>query len=146
MTMTEASCPQWHPWRTLREQFPHVELRFTELPDGIWGETDGRTVWLDQRLNQAQRRSVLTHELWHLRRGIRPACPDEERICDELAARELISIGALIDAFRWTQDPRSLASHLWVDHHTLAVRLGTLDPIEVAELEHETNGAWWQWH
>ncbi|BDD81424.1 hypothetical protein TPB0596_11870 [Tsukamurella pulmonis] len=143
MTTTEPT-PTWHPWRTLREQYPHVEVRWAQLPDGIDGFTDGRTIWLDERLSQVQRRCTLTHELWHLRRGIIPADDREERICDDLAARELIPLGRLIDGFRWTRDPGLLAKHLWVDMPTLRVRLDNLDPIEVAELEHETNGAWWQ--
>lgn len=146
MTTTTEPTPTWHPWRTLRDQFPDVEVRFTPLPHGIDGFTDGRTIWLDDRLNQVQRRCTLTHELWHLRRGILPADSAEERICDELSARELIRLQALIDGFRWTRDPATLAKHLWVDSPTLQTRLDTLDPIEVAELEHETNGAWWQWH
>lgn len=136
----------WHPWRTLREQYPHITVRFTELPGRLHGVTDGRTIWLDERLSQVQRRCALTHEMQHLQRGIIPASPAEERICDELAARQLIPLRALVDGFCWTRDPGTLATHLWVDRRTLQVRLDTLDPIEVAQLEHETNGAWWQWH
>lgn len=117
---------------------------FVRLPEGVDGYTDGKVIWLDEDLTQVRRRCTLTHELWHLRRGILPADAREERICDELAARELITLGQLIDGFRWTQDPVLLAKHLWVDRSTLRVRLDTLDPVEVAELEHETNGAWWQ--
>lgn len=143
MTTTEPT-PTWHPWRTLREQFPTVDVFFVRLPDGMDGYTDGKVIWLDEELNQVQRRCTLTHELWHLRRGILPADAREERICDELAARELIPLGRLIDGFRWTQDTDTLRKHLWVDPPTLQVRLNTLDPIEVAEIEYETNGAWWQ--
>lgn len=143
MTTTEPT-PTWHPWRTLREEFPNVDVEFVELPGRLHGLTDGHTIWLDSRLGQVQRRCALTHELWHLRRGIMPADAREERICDELAARDLITLGALVDGFRWTQDPVTLAKHLWVSRRVLQVRLDTLDPIEVSELEHETNGAWWQ--
>lgn len=144
MTTTEPT-PTWHPWRTLREEFPDVSLEWTKLPGGIGGFTDGDTIWLDPRLNQVGRRCTLTHEMWHLRRRILPADPVEERICDELAARQLIPLPRLIDGFRWTQCADTLTKHLWVDARTLRVRLDALDPIEVAELEYETNGAWWQW-
>lgn len=143
--MTETlTAARWHPWRELRDHHPDVELVLADLPDGVDGWTDGRTVWIDRRLSQTQRRCALAHELQHLRRGILPADPAEERICDELAARQLIALDDLIDGFRWTLDRDGLAAHLWVDDRTLEVRLNALDPIEVAELEHGTGGAWWQ--
>lgn len=145
MTTTELVA-RWNPWRALRDLYPDVEVQWHELPSGMRGRTNGHVIQLDRRLNQVQRRCALTHELWHLRRGILPADAREERICDELAARELIPLLDLVDGFRWTQAPRPLAAHLWVDLHTLQVRLDSLDPIEVATVEHETNGAWWQWH
>lgn len=144
MTIATEPTPTWHPWRTLREQYPHITVRYVELPGQIHGLTDGRIIWLDSRLSQAQRRCALTHEMQHLARGIIPANPAEERACDELAARQLIPLHALIDGFQWTQSPCALARHLWVDRPTLQIRLDTLDPTEVAQLEHETGGAWWQ--
>ena len=126
MTITEPT-PTWHPWRTLREQFPNVDVFFIRLPDGVDGYTNGKVILLDESLNQVQRRCTLTHELWHLRRGILPADAREERICDDLAARELITLDRLIDGFRWTREPILLAKHLWVDMPTLHVRLENLD-------------------
>ncbi|MGC5028193.1 ImmA/IrrE family metallo-endopeptidase [Tsukamurella sp. DT100] len=145
MTTTEPSLNRWHPWRVLRDEYPDVDVVFCRFNGRRRGETDGETIWLDERLSQAQRRCVLTHELWHIRRGILPADRAEERQCDVLAARELIPLGVLIDGFRWTLRPKELATHLWVDMHTLSVRLDTLDPIEVAQVEIQTDGAWWQW-
>ena len=143
--MTETPPPtRWNPWRELRDHHSEVELVLTDLPDGVDGWTDGRTVWIDRRLSQVQRRCALAHELQHLRRGVVTDSPTEERLCDVLAARELIPLHALIDGFQWTQNRDALASHLWVDDYTLDVRLDALDPIEVAELEHGTGGAWWQ--
>jgi hypothetical protein len=102
------------------------------------------TIWLCRTLTQAERRSVLTHELQHLQRGI--AAPGfqarEERIVDELAARRLVPIEDLTRALRATRDTDALAEELWVDRHTIQTRMSTLDPIETAELEHALADEW----
>jgi hypothetical protein len=145
MTMIDLAS-RWHPWRTLGVHWPHVPVVYCRLPDGQRGETDGATIWLDNRLSQTQRRCVLTHELWHLRRGtVAATSPAEEHLCDVLAARELITAEALAHGLRWTRTPADLARALWVDEHALRVRMTTLTAAERAELGAETVGAWWQW-
>lgn len=143
---TTGDTRRWHPWRALREEFDGVTLWWSSsLPTGIDGLTDGHSnIWLRHGLSQARRRCALTHELWHIRRGILPADGAEERICDELAARQLIPLPELISGFMWSLQSVDLAKHLWVDQRTLQVRLDTLDPGEVAELEEALEGAWWQ--
>lgn len=138
-------CGMWHPWRTAAERYPHITI-VTEhpLPRGVAGLIKDTTIWLCSTLTQAERRSVLTHELQHLERGI-PA-PEylarEERLVDELAARQLIPLPKLIEVLHWTRDPYEIADELWTDAHTVRVRLNTLDPIEVTELEHALEGDW----
>lgn len=66
----------------------------------------------------------------------------EERIVDELAARRLIDLPELIDGLRWTRDLEELADALWVDRPTLSTRMATLDPIEVADVEHALADEW----
>lgn len=106
----------------------------------------GRRIWLCKTLTQAERRCTLTHELVHRERGPVPVDPldatREERIVDEIAARRLITFDALTDGLRWSRQPRELAEHLWVDEPTLQTRMNTLDPIEVAELEHHLEDQW----
>lgn len=102
-------------------------------------------IWLCRTLTQAERRCTLTHELVHRERGLvvdPAAAAREEQIVDEIAARRLITLQALAEALRWTRHPRELAEQLWVDEPTLHTRMGTLDPLEVAELEHHTDGDW----
>lgn len=105
---------------------------------------DGATIWLCSTLTQAERRSALTHELQHAERGIAaaPYRAREEVIVDELAARKLIPLPGLIEVLRWTRDPYQIADELWTDAHTVRVRLNTLDPIEVTEIEHALDGDW----
>ncbi|OBB22129.1 hypothetical protein [Mycolicibacterium elephantis] len=137
----------WHPWRHLREHHADVDVTCRyRLPDRFMGLQRGRRIWLCATLTQAERRCTLTHELVHRERGPVPAEPvaaaREERIVDEIAARRLITLPALTDGLRWSRHPRELAEHLWVDEPTLQIRVATLDPLEVAELEHQLEGEW----
>ncbi|MBX9919123.1 MAG: hypothetical protein K2Y33_04720 [Mycolicibacterium frederiksbergense] len=112
----------------------------------MWGLTSFslRKVWICRRLRQVHRRCTLTHELIHLERG--PVAPHlqakEERIVDELAARRLIELHDLIEGLQWSRDPDELADALWVDVPTLNTRMTTLDPVEVAQLEHALEDQW----
>lgn len=118
----------------------------SRLPDQLMGMQRGSRIWLNHTLTQAERRCTLTHELVHRERGVTPfvglAAVREERVVDEIAARRLVTIPALVDGLRWTRDPGELADHLWVDEPTLQTRMNTLDPLEVAELENALDGEW----
>lgn len=61
---------------------------------------------------------------------------------DEIAARRVITMPALVDGLRWSRQPREIADHLWVDEPTLQTRIATLDPLEVAEVEHHLEDQW----
>jgi hypothetical protein len=137
----------WNPWRHIGDNYPHIPvIRDRELPGRIWGLTDGTRIWICRRLNQAQRRSTLAHELIHIERGLPPNDPRglarEERLVSELAARRLITLQDLTAALKWSREPAELADALWVDADTLKARMQSLDPIEVAQLEHELEGRW----
>jgi hypothetical protein len=137
----------WNPWRHVGDNYPHITVvRDKELPGRIWGLTDGTRIWICKRLNQAQRRSTLAHELLHIERGLPPNDPRglarEEKLVSALAARRLIALPDLIEALRWTREPAELADALWVDVDTIRSRMSSLDPIEVAQLENELDGMW----
>jgi hypothetical protein len=131
----------------LRDHYVDVDVSCRHrLPERVMGLQLGRRIWLARGLTQAERRCTLTHELVHLERGPVPTDPvaaaREERIVDEIAARRLIPVEALADGLRWTRHPLDLADHLWVDQPTLTARMATLDPLEVAELEHHLEDQW----
>lgn len=136
----------WHPWRHLGTHYPHVAVEHVELPGRLWGLTDGTRIWLCRLLDQAARRCTLTHEIVHLERGPVPADDRgrirEERAVSVEAARRLICLDALADALRWTRDPDQLADALWVDVPTIQTRMANLDPVEVAQLEHQLGDLW----
>ena len=93
-----------------------------------------------------KRRCTLAHEIIHLERGPVPTDARgqsrEEKAVDRIAARRLITITDLIEGMRWTRNRDELADHLWVDVPTLQARIDGLDPLEVAQLEHELEGEW----
>ncbi|MEA5454828.1 ImmA/IrrE family metallo-endopeptidase [Sinomonas sp. JGH33] len=123
------------PWGALRE-LTHVTLHFVVMPDGAAGRTDGvARIWLDKRLQQAERRCALTHELVHLEHGhTRCQGPRVERRVRAEAARRLIRFEHLEDAYRWTQHPAELADELWVTSGVVLDRLEALTDEERARL------------
>lgn len=127
------------PWREF-STFTDWALEWARLPTDLLGLTDfrTRTIMLDDRLLQAERRCTLAHELEHVRRG--PVSTDpvlaarEEAAIDRTVARKLISIGDLADALAWTSGLSEAAQELWVDEDTLSARLRHLRPTEVTHL------------
>lgn len=123
------------PWRALR-RLKHVTISFVRMPDGAPGRTDGiRTIWLDNRLQQDERRCALVHELVHLERGHvgcqAPAVEHQVRI---ETARRLIPINDLCQHAAWANSIYDLAQDLWVTPEVATDRLQSLTPLEMAQL------------
>jgi hypothetical protein len=127
----------YDPWLALAE-FHRARVVFGDLPPRRRGEVDFKTqvITLHRRLDPTAQRCTLAHELVHLERGpvVTWCVPREERAVAAIAARRLVSIEALADAMRWSQDERSLAEELAVDVRTVRVRLRYLDDTERALL------------
>lgn len=107
------------------------------MPAGVWGLTDWstKTVTLDKRLGQAQRRSAIAHETEHILRGPAVGYREREELAVEKAtARKLIDIKDLGEALAWSQNLYEVADDLWVDSETVEVRLKHLHPSERAYL------------
>ncbi|MBF6459845.1 hypothetical protein IU433_12435 [Nocardia puris] len=123
----------WHPWRHVREHYPHLGVNCHEpLPRDLRAAWTAAGIHLRPGLTQTQRRCALTHEIVHLERGAPPRHPVlalmEERTVEQLAARRLIPLRALTEALMWVDlaDRPALAEELWVDEPTLRTRLGGL--------------------
>jgi len=119
---------QWSPWRHLREKHPGVDVREAELPPSLLGCMDHYTniIWLDSRLLRGEQRATLAHEIGHLEldpciAGRWYTAPEWK--VDRWAARRLIHVEDLLRAFQWTSNLDEMAEELWVDRHTLRVRL-----------------------
>lgn len=131
------------PWGTLRH-LVHVRISWVRMPDDIPGRTNGvDTIWLDDRLQQVERRCALAHELVHLERRHR-GCqhPSSERaVCIE-TARRLIPIEQLCHHAAWARSHSELAEELWVTKEVLTDRLASLTASEITALsavEHQTH-------
>lgn len=130
------------PWGALR-RLTHIHISFVRMPDGVPGRTDGlRVIWLDNRLQQVERRCALAHELVHVELGHngcqRPCTEHKVRV---LTAQRLIPIDALCQHSAWARSLHELAEDLWVTPDVLTDRLESLTTDEAAQLalvEHQT--------
>jgi len=106
------------------------------MPDNVPGRTNGTDIiWLDNRLQQVERRCVLAHELVHVERrhiGCQP--PAVERSVRIETARRLIPIGELCRHVAWARSHAELADELWVTEMVLTDRLSSLTPDETTAL------------
>lgn len=122
---TVAGMP-FHPWRLLRS-LAHVTLVWHEGGAPGYTRHSTATISLREGMDQAKRRSVLTHELAHLERG---PCQRLNVGKDELAAAKLAAcqllpdVRRIADAYVWARgDLEAAADELWVDVPTLRIRL-----------------------
>lgn len=124
-----------HPWHLLRDRWPQVDVHYAPLPAGTWALSDGRSIWLDDGLSQAERRCTLMHEIVHLELG-QHTCQDEatERAVHAEVARRLISWERLRSGLLWARTVEELAEELWVDVETAQARLEHLHPSERIKL------------
>lgn len=124
-----------NPWADAAQR--EVVIHHIWLPDHIdalW-VPDVNTILLNDRLNQAERRSALAHELAHIDLEHDPAAAAEtawaqEVAADHVAARALIPIDNLVEAILWSQDESEVADVLWVDDATVRTRLAGLTEAE----------------
>ena len=130
---------EYHPWR--HAESLGVEVVFGDFDDCLgWWESESRTIFLRRGLSQRQRRSVLAHECEHASHDDKPLLDAvlharRERATDAVAARRLIPLELLTAALRWSGNERELADELWVDVHTVRVRLTSLRPAERRALD-----------
>ena len=99
----------------------------TRLPDGYGGMTDGRTIWLDDRLTTAERRSNLAHEILHCQAGHTGHQPPHvEMQIRKATAAWLIPLEDLRRAAQWTGSVDELAEELHVTRRVVIDRLEML--------------------
>lgn len=124
----------YHPWRALRA-LQHVTLTWTPMHRRLGASNGHDTIHLDPRQYQVERRCTLTHELVHLEMGHEAECaPAEESRVNAEAARRLVKIERLIDAWRWSMSLEEVADECWVTVDVLRDRLDNLTPDEAQRL------------
>jgi len=124
-----------HPWRRLRDVLPDWQVVLRSLPVGLLGatDTDRRTILLDSRMLQVQRRCTLDHELAHAEAGD-VGCQHRHRetAINQASARRLVPIDRLLEVIVWANGLAELADECWVDVETMRCRMQHLHPAERA--------------
>jgi hypothetical protein len=137
----------YDPWGDLSRR-AYLSVEFIDMPTGRRGIIAGDVIMIDRLQLQVERRSTVAHELVHDERRVYPTEPAlrvrEETLVERTAARRLIELPDLVDALRAcsTRCAETLADHLWVDRPMLEARMNSLDPVEIAELEHHLEDQW----
>ncbi len=125
-----------NPWRAFGDDFPDWRIERVRLPDGVMGETDvdTRTIYIDDRLNQAERRSTLAHEAEHAARHHRECSEWDDRDVEQAAAHILLPLDRLLHVLPWAVSVLEAADELWVDPDLLWCRLDHLHPHELSAI------------
>lgn len=145
---TVGHCPvigAYCPWQHLRQR-SDLTFGVTRLPAGDgWWLPDEKAIVLDDRLDQAGRRSTLAHELVHAEAEDTNCAgqgPDGARIArrregaaDRTAAQRLITLERLADALAWARRPEEAAAELHVTLPVLRRRLADLTAGEQQVIE-----------
>ena len=134
----------YHPWRTLRTDWAHVDVEHTDdLPAGRLADTNGvDEIRMRRRLLQVERRCALAHELVHLEHGDgHPCTPEVEAAVTLEAARRLISWEQLLGAVCWAHSEQELADELWVTVQMLRARTDALHADELMEIARAVHDA-----
>lgn len=121
------------PWAEVGRHHD-VVVFVRRLDEGVVGLTDGVSrIWLDSRLNQVERRCVLTHEWRHYLLGHSTCQPlaVELGVC-QWVARKLISMDDLRRVMPWSSSLDEMAEELAVTPQTLRDRLVGLSAAENA--------------
>lgn len=138
---------RYDPWWDLSQR-QYLRVEFVDMPTGRRGSIRGNVIMIDRHQLQVERRCTVAHELVHDERRVFPNEPvlrgREETLVERTAARRLIELADLIDALRICTSQRAddIADSLWVDRPMLEARMSSLDPVEVAELEHHLEDQW----
>jgi hypothetical protein len=128
---------EYEPWGHLLSLGQGVTLSVESTPGDkpAWWCPVSDHIMLRPDLNRIERRSHLAHELAHrdLGHGVHPHDADaertiarEERHADELAARRLVTLDALITALCWSDEASEIAEALGVTPHLLDVRVESM--------------------
>jgi hypothetical protein len=97
------------------------------MPDGVAAKTDGRDIWIDDRLNDVQARCAILHEEIHIERGHNKVQPEpvEMSVRFETAMR-LLPLDTLFAGCRKGGTLAAVARELQVTRQVLMDRAATL--------------------
>ena len=113
-----------------------IRIARRRLADGRHAETDGRTIWLDDRLSAVQMLCAFQHELIHIERGHtkHPGEESEMSVRYETARRLLPDIPQMAEGCADGDGLRDVADRLGVTRQVLMDRAVTLSDCEAEQL------------
>lgn len=133
--------PPYDPWSHAHSL--NVPVHTVRLPDGFRAVTDGRSVWLDDRLTRTEARCALAHELVHIEQGHHGPQPAAvEHQVRGAAARRLVQWGAILRYLGSQCTPHHAADDLGVTEETLRDRLHHATPNELHTLHQVRTNQW----
>ncbi|MDQ1053216.1 putative metal-dependent peptidase [Arthrobacter sp. SORGH_AS 212] len=110
-----------------------VRIVTHRLPGFLVAATDGRTIYLDDRLTHRERRCAIYHELVHIELGHRECQPPAiEKKVRAAAAARLVSWEAVWEHAPWAHSLEELAEDVMVTKSVLSDWITAL-PIEARE-------------
>lgn len=103
------------------------------LPDGILGQTDGQSIYVDDRLSAAQMFVTVQHEMVHVEMGHRTHQPEDiEADVRYETARRCLPVEAMVGACNG--DTEATARNLGVTKKVLIDRATTLTDAEAVRV------------
>ena len=99
----------------------------TRMPDGVAARTDGVDIWIDDRLNDVQRKCAIAHEEIHIERGHSTVqTEDVEFAVRYETAKRLLPLDAIVGACKKGKSLKMIARDLGVTRQVLMDRAATL--------------------
>ena len=97
------------------------------MPDGVAARTDGKDIWVDDRLNEVQEKCAIVHEEIHIERGHSTVQPEavEFEVRYETAKR-LLPLEAIVGVCKNGKSLAGIARELEVTRQVLMDRAATL--------------------
>ena len=97
------------------------------MPDGVAAKTDGKDIWIDDRLNEVQERCAIEHELIHIERGHVSAQTEAVEMAVRFeTAKRLLPLEVIVGVCKKGKSLAGIARELQVTRQVLMDRAATL--------------------
>lgn len=99
----------------------------TRMPDGVAARTDGVDIWIDDRLNDVQRKCAIAHEEIHIERGHSTVQTEDVELSVRFeTAKRLLPLDAIVGVCKKGKSLKMIARDLGVTRQVLMDRAATL--------------------
>jgi hypothetical protein len=111
-----------------------VQVHSVRMDDGYAGRTDGKDIWVDDRLNGIQLMCTLLHELIHIEWGHTGHQPESVEMAVRYeAARRLLPLDRIVGVCKEDKPLGVIARELGVTKQILMDRAATLSDSEASD-------------